>query len=130
MYRTGDLVRESDDGNLLYLGRRDAQIKRSGNRIELGDIESTLNTLEDVLECAVVALPDELISNRVKAFVVAREDVTAANLMAHCARLLPSYMIPDSIELRDALPKSSTGKVDRRLLLTLEEDSHPDHRPD
>lgn len=115
-YRTGDLVREQPDGTLLFLGRRDAQVKTRGYRVELGDIEAALNSLPVVLESAVVAIADDAITNRLTAFVVTREPVTSAALSGACRALLPRYMIPDEFEFKPSLPKSSTGKVDRRRL--------------
>jgi amino acid adenylation domain-containing protein len=115
-YRTGDLVSEQPDGTLLFLGRRDAQVKTRGYRVELGEIEAALNSLPLVVECAVVAIADDAITNRLRAFVVTREPVTVAALAGACRALLPSYMIPDEFEFRPTLPKSTTGKVDRRQL--------------
>jgi L-proline---[L-prolyl-carrier protein] ligase len=116
VYRTGDLVREGPAGELMFLGRRDAQIKTRGYRVELGEIEAALYSLSAVHECAVVAIPDEAVTNRLKAFVVTREPLTAAELAARCRERLPGYMVPDEFEFREALPKSSTGKIDRRRL--------------
>jgi acyl-coenzyme A synthetase/AMP-(fatty) acid ligase len=115
-YRTGDLVRENAAGELEFLGRRDAQIKTRGYRVELGEIEAALHALDVVVEAAVVAIPDEAITNRLKAFVVTREPLDGAELSRLCRRRLPAYMIPGEFELRQELPKSSTGKVDRRAL--------------
>ena len=117
-YKTGDYVVRQPDGTLLYLGRRDAQIKSRGYRIELGEIETTLHEHPDVIECAVVAMPDEVVSNRIKAFVVVQQDVDARSLARFCEGRLPRHMIPESFEFRDALPRSSTGKVARTELLT------------
>lgn len=115
-YRTGDLVREGADGNLLFLGRRDAQVKTRGYRVELGEIEAALSALAAVVECAVVAIPDDAITNRLKAFVVTTEPLAAGDLVAWCRERLPPYMIPHEFEFRRGLPKSSTGKLDRRRL--------------
>jgi amino acid adenylation domain-containing protein len=116
VYRTGDLVQEDADGNFLFLGRRDAQIKSRGYRIELGDIEAALYEHPLVLECAAVAVPDELVTNRIKAVLATRAPVGEAELVEHCAARIPRYMIPESFEFRDELPKSSTGKIARKLL--------------
>lgn len=116
LYRTGDLVQEEEDGNYRFLGRRDAQIKSRGYRIELGDIESGLYSHPDVVECAVVAIPDEIITNRLKAFVVVRGDLGRDDLVRFLAGKVPAYMIPDTFEFRDVLPKTSTGKIERRAL--------------
>jgi len=115
-YRTGDLVRRRSDGELLFAGRRDMQIKTRGYRVELGEIEAALNAIEVVVEAAVVAVPDETITNRLKAFVVTSEPIAAGRLASLCRERLPAHMIPTEIEFRPELPKSSTGKVDRRAL--------------
>jgi acyl-coenzyme A synthetase/AMP-(fatty) acid ligase len=118
VYRTGDIVRRDGDGNYLLLGRKDSQIKSRGYRIELGDIEAALYAHPSVRECAVAAVPDQLITNRIKAYVVVREEVGARDLVRFCSERIPHYMIPASFEFKDELPRTSTGKVDRRLLAT------------
>jgi len=118
-YRTGDLVREEPDGNYTFLGRRDHQIKSRGYRIELGEIETAIYSHLDVEETAVVAIPDEEIGNHIKAFVrlYSGSTLTTNGLEAHCAERIPKYMLPTMIEFRDALPKTSTGKINRPLLV-------------
>jgi acyl-coenzyme A synthetase/AMP-(fatty) acid ligase len=116
VYRTGDLVAEMEDGNYRFLGRRDSQIKSRGYRIELGDIEAALHGHEVVLECAVVPIPDELVTNRIKAYVATRGAVSKGDLISFCAERIPPYMIPELFEFRDVLPKTSTGKIDRQAL--------------
>lgn len=116
VYRTGDLVEEDADGNFRFLGRRDSQIKSRGFRIELGEIETALYAHPSVAECAVVAVPDELVTNRIKAFVVVRDDVDPGDLARFCAERIPRYMVPDLWEVRESLPKTSTGKLDRQAL--------------
>jgi amino acid adenylation domain-containing protein len=116
VYRTGDLVCLQPDGNYKFLGRRDHQIKSRGYRIELGDIENAMYSHADVVECAVVAVPDEMIGNRIKAFSVVRNGLTKQALVRHCSTRIPKYMIPESIDLWDELPKTSTGKIDRQIL--------------
>lgn len=119
VYRTGDIVRLAVDRvNWVYVGRRDHMIKSRGYRIELGEIETALYSHQGVKEAVVVAIPDALIGNRLKAFVVPQRGsgFTPKDLEAHCRQYLPRYMIPESIELRDELPKTSTGKINRPLL--------------
>ncbi len=116
VYRTGDLVEEMADGNYKFLGRRDNQIKSRGYRIELGDIESAINAHPDVVECAVVAVPDEMISNRIRAFVAVKAPITEPEMIAFCAEIIPKYMIPEAFAFRETLPKTSTGKIDRQTL--------------
>jgi amino acid adenylation domain-containing protein len=116
VYRTGDLVQELDDGTYRFLGRRDAQIKSRGYRIELGDIEAAIYAHDAVAECAVVAVPDELVTNRIKLYVVVRDSTSERDLARFCADRIPRYMIPDCFEFRVSLPKTSTGKIDRQAL--------------
>jgi acyl-coenzyme A synthetase/AMP-(fatty) acid ligase len=116
VYRTGDLVVQDGAGIFQLIGRRDAQIKSRGYRIELGEVEAALYAHPAVLECAVAAVPDELVTNRIKAYVVVREPLEEADLVRFCANRLPRYMIPEVFEFRSALPKTSTGKVDRQQL--------------
>jgi amino acid adenylation domain-containing protein len=114
-YRTGDLVRRDAQGDYEFLGRRDSQIKSRGYRIELGDVEAALYAHPTVVECAVTAVPDELVTNRLKAYVVLREEGTAADVLRVCGERVPPYMVPD-LEVREQLPRTSTGKIDRRAL--------------
>jgi acyl-coenzyme A synthetase/AMP-(fatty) acid ligase len=118
VYRTGDLVQEQPDGTLRFLGRRDTQIKSRGYRIELGDVESALYAHPSVIECAVVAVPDDLVTNRLKAFVTTSGELSKAELVAFCKERIPEYMVPDAFEFRETLPRTSTGKVNRRALAT------------
>jgi amino acid adenylation domain-containing protein len=115
-YRTGDLAYVDESGDWIFLGRRDSQIKSRGYRIELGDIEAALNQHPSVVECAVVAVPDEVVTNRIKAYIVSREDVAPDELNRFCAERIPRYMTPETYEFASDLPRSSTGKIDRRAL--------------
>jgi len=117
IYRTGDLVQKSTTGDLIFLGRRDSQIKSRGYRIELGDIEAALNAHPAMVECAVVPVPDDVFTNKIVSYVVVSDSADAASLSRFCQDRLPRYMVPDSFELLEALPKSSTGKIDRQALL-------------
>ena len=115
-YKTGDLIIEQDDGNYHFLGRRDNQIKSRGYRIELGEIEAAIHAHPKIVECAVVAIPDDVFTNRIKAYVVAEDELGREELVRFCADRVPRYMIPEEFEFREALPKGSTGKIDRQTL--------------
>ena len=119
-YRTGDIVSLAPDRtNWSFVGRRDHMIKSRGYRIELGEIESALYRHEQVKEAAVVAIPDDLLGNRLRAFVVSTEgqNLTAKELIVFCASQVPKYMVPEHIELCDTIPKTTTGKIDRKALV-------------
>lgn len=120
VYRTGDIVVLAPDRvNWLYVGRRDHMIKSRGYRIELGEIESALYRHDLVKEAVALAIPDELLGNRIKAVVVITpgSNLTRKDLEAYCAKVLPKYMVPEHFEFIDVLPKTSTGKVDRQALI-------------
>jgi amino acid adenylation domain-containing protein len=116
VYRTGDLVRENESGDYDFLGRSDNQIKSRGYRIELGEIETALYANHAIRECAVLPVPDDLFTNKILAYVVFEKPLEEHELKAHCKEALPPYMIPDFFRVREILPKTSTGKIDRRAL--------------
>jgi amino acid adenylation domain-containing protein len=116
VYKTGDLVIEEPDGNYTFLGRRDNQIKSRGYRIELGDIETALYAHPEIREAAAVAIPDDMITNRIKAYVVAESELDPRILSTFLGEHIPKYMVPGEFEFRDVLPKTSTGKIDRQTL--------------
>ncbi|MYS80784.1 amino acid adenylation domain-containing protein [Embleya scabrispora] len=128
-YHTGDLVTRDSDGHWHFLGRRDSQIKTRGYRVELGEVERALALHPAVVECAVVAVPDEEFGHLIAAFVVLREEVATARLTAHCRTVLPSYMVPWRMRAVTALPRTTTDKIDYRLLKAdAEESAHAGHR--
>jgi amino acid adenylation domain-containing protein len=115
VYRTGDLVTLEPAGNYVYLGRRDSMVKIRGYRVELGEVEATLYRHPAIREAAVLPVPDDLLGSRLLAVVTANgdSDLTRQNVLDHCRRWLPSYMVPEMVEFREEMPRTSTGKVDR-----------------
>jgi len=115
VYRTGDLVTLEPEGNYAYLGRRDSMVKIRGYRIELGEVEATLYRHPAIREAAVLPVSDELLGSRLRAVVTAdgAGNLTREEVLVHCQRWLPGYMVPDIVEFREGLPRTSTGKVDR-----------------
>jgi amino acid adenylation domain-containing protein len=115
LYKTGDIVTLDADGNYLYLGRQDGMIKTRGYRVELGEIEAVLYGHPAIREVAVLPVPDEVLGNRLRAVVSLYEGATLTReeILSFCNQQLPHYMVPDMIEFREALPKTSTGKTDR-----------------
>ncbi|HUO26931.1 MAG TPA: amino acid adenylation domain-containing protein [Candidatus Aquilonibacter sp.] len=115
MYRTGDLVQLGADGNYYFLGRRDSMVKSRGYRIELGEIESALLSHPSVKEAVAIAVADDIVGSRIRAVVAFQDGIrlTAEELQHYCGTRIPKYMIPEAIEFRAELPKTSTGKVDR-----------------
>jgi amino acid adenylation domain-containing protein len=115
---TGDRVRLLPDGDYEYRGRRDHMVKTRGYRVELGEIEATLAAHPSVREAVAVPLPDPALGNRIVASVVPRAgaDVDARALRSFLGARVPNYMVPASIEVREELPRTSTGKADRTAL--------------
>ena len=134
VYRTGDLVTLEPTGNYAYLGRRDTMVKVRGYRVELGEIEVTLYRHPAIGEAVVLPVPDELLGSRLRAVVTADPagNLTHEDVLDHCRQWLPGYMVPDIIEFRETLPRTSTGKVDRAGLAQEQHELEPagDSRPD
>ena len=123
VYKTGDLVSLDSRGNYVFLGRKDHMIKSRGYRIEIGEIETVLNNHPEIENAVVIPIPDELIGNRITVIAVPATPgrVTKEDIVQYCSQHLPRYMIPESVEFRESLPTTSSGKVDRRKLSDSEE---------
>ncbi len=121
VYKTGDLARMDGHGNYIFTGRKDQMVKSRGHRIELEEIETVLSSHPRIKNAVVIPIPDELIGNRIVAVVVpvSRESMNKEDIILHCAALLPRYMIPETIDFHDSLPKTSSGKIDRRKVRDL-----------
>jgi acyl-coenzyme A synthetase/AMP-(fatty) acid ligase len=118
-YNTGDVVREDGSNGFIYVGRRDRMVKRRGYRIELGEIERGLYQHPHLREAAVVAAPDADAGVKILAFLTAQagKRPSIIELKAFCTQALPGYMSPDIFRFVDALPRTSTNKVDYQALL-------------
>lgn len=119
IYKTGDLARVGNDNLIYFVGRIDAQIKSRGYRIELGEIEVALNTLEELKECAVVAVPiDGFETNLICCAYVLQDKMrrTPAELRGKLSALLPTYMLPARWKDFPQLAKNANGKIDRHKI--------------
>jgi amino acid adenylation domain-containing protein len=117
LYRTGDLGRVLPDGNLVHLGRRDAQVRVRGQRVELADVESALLDLPGIKDAVVAARQDQSGTARLVAYVVpAGRPSPITELRRRLLRRLPEYMVPATFVWLEALPLGPNGKVDRRGL--------------
>ena len=118
LYRTGDLAQQRDDGMLVYLGRRDQQIKLRGHRIELGEIESVLRESTGASQVAVV-LQKGPAGDSLAGFLVHPnpESFDQAECTESIRRKLPAYMVPASISCVADMPLTPNGKIDRKLLM-------------
>jgi long-chain acyl-CoA synthetase len=120
---TGDLFCADAEGFLYFVGRKSDIIKSRGEKVAPREVEAVLLNCPGILEALVVGVPDPLLGHAIKALVVASDPQLAArDVIRHCAKNLEDYMVPKSIEFRDELPKTDTGKISRRLALeTLEQ---------
>ncbi len=116
-YRTADIVSMDPDGNLYFVDRTVDTIKHKGYRVSASEIEAVLQEHMAVVASCVVGVPDDRVGERIKAYVVLKEDIkgiTGYELIKWCRQSLVSYKVPQYIEFRDMLPKSKVGKLLRR----------------
>lgn len=116
-YRTADIMMMDAEGYLYFMDRTADTIKHKGYRVSASEVESVLQEHPAVMASCVVGVPDAKVGERIKAYVVLKEDIkgiTGYELIKWCRTTLASYKIPQYIEFRDMLPKSKVGKLLRR----------------
>lgn len=118
---TGDLFRMDEEGYLYWVGRKDDIIKSRGEKISPIEVENALYTLEGVAMAAVIGVPDDVFGQVVKAVITLKEGVhlTTKDILRHCAQHLEEFMVPKLVEFRDAMPKTTSGKIDKREVAAL-----------
>ena len=111
---SGDLVQMDEEGFLYFVGRRDNMIKSSGFRISPTEVEEVLYQTGRLREAAVIGVPDDVLGQVVKAFVVPQDGdaINSDDLIAFCAEKVPRHMVPKHIEVLDVLPKTPSRKID------------------
>lgn len=112
VYKTGDLVRENERGEIMYITRKDFQIKHMGYRIELGEIETASSSMEKMQECACIY---DSVNSKIVLFYCAKK-TDDADVLSHLKTKLPDYLIPNKLIKLKSLPKNQNGKIDRKLL--------------
>ena len=118
MLVTGDLFRSDDEGFFYFVARKDDIIKSRGEKVAPKEVESVLCQLSGVAEAVVIGVPDALLGEAVKAIIVSTEgaDLTERDVIRHCAAHLDDFSVPKQVEFRTSLPRTPSGKVDRRAL--------------
>lgn len=111
--RTGDLFRSDDDGWLYFIERMDDVIKTRGEKVSPREVEQAIARIPGVVECIVVGIPDPLLGEAVKAYVVVASGIELGerDVIRHCLAALETYMAPKQVAFVDALPRTYTGKI-------------------
>jgi long-chain acyl-CoA synthetase len=123
-YRTADIISIDEEGHFYFMDRSVDTIKHKGYRVSSSEIDAVLQEHPAVIGSCVVGLPDPKVGERIKAFVLLKEDVkgiTGYDLIRWCRERLAPYKVPQYIEFRDMLPKSKVGKLLRREIRSEEE---------
>ncbi|MGD8177319.1 AMP-binding protein [Marinimicrobium sp. ARAG 43.8] len=115
-FRTGDMAQIDEDGYIKIVDRKKDMINVSGFKVFPNEVEDVLCTHPDIVEAAVVGVPDEESGELVKAFVVTSKTLSEADVRAFAKEKLTAYKVPHAVEFREELPKSNVGKVLRREL--------------
>ena len=123
MLYSGDYFRKDEQGFLYFLGRKDDMIKSKGERISAKEVENNICGMQGVAEVAVIGLPDEILGQAIKAYIVPAPEVelTEKQVMRYCSASMETFMVPKYIEFMDNLPKTPNGKIDKKQLKVKEE---------
>ncbi|WP_114968050.1 (2,3-dihydroxybenzoyl)adenylate synthase [Rhodoferax ferrireducens] len=117
-YRTGDMVRQTPEGNLVVEGRAKDQINRGGEKISAEEVEHQLLAHANVIDCAIVAMPDAYLGEKSCAFVIRKNDtvrgIDLIRFLRECG--LATYKIPDRIEFMTQFPQTGVGKTSKKHL--------------
>ncbi|NDV20636.1 AMP-binding protein [Pseudodesulfovibrio sp. JC047] len=119
VYRTGDMVHRDAHGTLFFAGRGDDTVKTRGYRVSLLSLEHAAHAVPGVLEASAIAIPDPAVENRLVLCVtmIPKTDISTHTISEHLKNALPSYMLPKDILTFDALPKNTSGKIDKKRLI-------------
>ncbi|MBN1543364.1 AMP-binding protein [candidate division KSB1 bacterium] len=116
---TGDLFRMDKDGYLYFIARKDDIIKSRGEKVSPKEIENVIYRIPQVAEAAVVGIPDAVLGEAIKAFVVPirGSELDSNQIKRHCAAHLENFMVPQQVEICSELPKTTSGKIKKTDLL-------------
>ena len=109
---SGDLFKMDEEGYLYFVARKDDIIKSRGEKVAPKEVENVLYSIDGVVETAVIGVPDPILGQAVKAFVVSEDtSLSEKDVLRHCRANLEDFMVPQYVEFRDSLPKTSSGKI-------------------
>jgi len=111
---SGDLFKMDQEGYLYFVARKDDIIKSRGEKVSPKEVENVLYGIEGIVEAVVIGVPDPILGQAIKAFVVLDSvEMTERDILRHCRAHLEDLMVPQHVEIRDDLPKTSSGKIKR-----------------
>ena len=116
---SGDLFKKDKDGYLYFVSRKDDIIKTKGEKVSPKEVEHTINSLDGIIDAAVIPVPDQILGNAIKAFVVKKKEsnIIDKDILKYCSEKLEPFMVPKYIEFIEQLPKSINGKIDKKVLI-------------
>lgn len=120
IYRTGDLAKYNERGEILYIGRKDFQIKHQGYRIELGEVEAAAYGIAQMRQCCAIY---DLSQRKIVLFCAVSSPISEKEIYSFMKAKVPKYMLPGKIQLTDSLPLNANGKIDREALRKKWEDN-------
>jgi crotonobetaine/carnitine-CoA ligase len=114
---TGDQAYMDEEGWFFFVDRKKDMIKRAGENVSASEVEETLKQHPAVFDAAVVAIPDPIRDQAIKAYIIVKDgaSATAEELLGWCRARLSSFKVPEAIEFRDAFPRTSVGKIQKHL---------------
>ncbi len=115
IYKTGDIVKENERGEIIYISRKDFQIKHMGYRIELGEIENAINNIDGIIACACVY---DMRNKKIVLFYQGKE-LEEKDLLNEAKKRLPNYMCPNEIKKIDRMFYNANGKIDKNKLKSM-----------
>ncbi len=114
---SGDQVRRDEEGFLYFISRKDEMIKTSGYRVSPTEVEEVVYGAGGIAQAVALGVPHPMLGQAIVLVVQCADPVhTADTLLDHCRKRLPAYMVPQSVQLRDTLPRNANGKIDRKAL--------------
>lgn len=119
VYRTGDIVKYNEKGELIYISRKDFQIKHMGYRIELGEIENRINNIDGIMNCACIYDTENS-----KIVLFYQGNIDEVEILNKAKEKLTNYMVPNKVVKLDKLPYNANGKIDRKLLQNMNKESN------
>jgi acyl-coenzyme A synthetase/AMP-(fatty) acid ligase len=115
---SGDLFRRDSEGYLYFVARKDDMIKTRGERVSPKEIENVLLRIDGIVETAVVGIPDAILGQVPKAFIVKKTNatLTEADILLFASQNMENFMVPKVVQFLPELPKTQNGKIDKKTL--------------